>query len=229
MSLTLTSVGQETRQPSHQRQELAVAGPRGARIGVRERIGGNVDVCDLTRRVHAGVGAAGRPGSAPVSRKTVDNASSITPATVRCPGLSGPAGEFGSVVGDVEPKTNMPATGVDGGHVQRFTTWRRRPPRRSQPSSALASSISASASAVWASAIASSSALTSSTDLLRNRAFRLFRLDRSLRRRCRRATGRGLLRRTCLARAVGLGSHRLLPHQLDDGHRGVVALDAPPP
>ena len=89
--------------------------------------------------------------------------------------------------------------------------------------SASASSISASASAVWASAIASSSALTSSTDLLRNRALRLFRLDRSLRRRCR-GDRRGLLRRTCLARAVGLGRHRLLPHQLDDGHRGVVAL-----
>src|SRR6186997_2635893 len=43
---------------------------------------------------------------------------------------------------------------------------------------------------------------------LRNRALRLFRLDCSLRRRCR-DDRRGLLRRTCLARAVGLGRHRL--------------------
>src|SRR5262249_28154704 len=35
---------------------------------------------------------------------------------------------------------------------------------------------------------------------------------------------RGLLRRSRAPGAVGLRRHRLLPHQLDDGHRGVVAL-----
>src|SRR3954469_25869035 len=59
--------------------------------------------------------------------------------------------------------------------------------------------------------------------LLRNRAFSRFRLYRSLRRRSG-SDGRGLLGCACLACAVGLRRHRLLPHQLDDGHRGVVAL-----
>src|SRR4249920_193567 len=47
---------------------------------------------------------------------------------------------------------------------------------------------------------------------------RLVNLNRS------RLGRRRLLRRTCLTRTIGLRRHRLLPHQLDDGHRGVVAL-----
>ena len=59
-------LGQEPREPSHQRQELgARRRSHRARIRVRQRVGGHVDVGDLTRGMHAGVGASRRARHAP--------------------------------------------------------------------------------------------------------------------------------------------------------------------
>ena len=70
----------------------------------------------LTRRVHTGVGASRRAQlhrhAEHRRQRIVDNA-----CHGALPGLHGPARELRSVVGDIEPKTNKPATGIDGGFV----------------------------------------------------------------------------------------------------------------
>ena len=80
-----THIGwQEPSEPSHQRQELTIPCARRTWVRVRQRIGRNIDVSHLPCRVHTGVGASRRSHTTGV-RNTVDNASSRTPATVRCP------------------------------------------------------------------------------------------------------------------------------------------------
>src|ERR1700755_2929191 len=102
-------VRQEPRETPHQWQELAVPCPRGARLGVRERIGGNVDVGDLTRGVHTGIGTPRRThlyrDAEHCRQRVIDYARDRALS-----GLHSPAGELCSVVSDIEPKTNKPAT-----------------------------------------------------------------------------------------------------------------------
>src|SRR4029079_18038089 len=97
-----------------------------------QRIGGNVDVGDLTRGVHTGVGTTRRTQpyryAAHCRKRVIDNARDRALS-----GLHSPAGELCSVVSDIEPKTNKPATGIDGGFVRHALTTCRHP-RRSQPS-----------------------------------------------------------------------------------------------
>ena len=100
------------------------------RAGVNQRSGWHVDVGDLTRRVHAGVGATSAEYP---HRSTEHGCQRVVEHTGDCPptSLHCPADEFGSVVGDVEAKTNKPAIGLDGGLVAHGTmTCRRRRPRR---------------------------------------------------------------------------------------------------
>ncbi len=108
-------LGYEPGETPHERQELGVR-RRGsdARVGVRKRIHRHVDMCDLTGGVHAGVGASGRPQLHPGAKHRRQSVVEHT-GHGALPGLRRPARELGSVVGDIEPKTNKPATGVDGG------------------------------------------------------------------------------------------------------------------
>ena len=94
-------LGKELGEPADQRIELGVVGPRRARIGMGQGLGGYIDVGHLAGGMHAGVGASGReqPNRNPEDRRerfvehTGDGAMTL---------LGGPAAEIGSVVGDVE-------------------------------------------------------------------------------------------------------------------------------
>ena len=171
---------------------------------MNQRIDGHVHVGHLTGRMHAGVGATGRAhdnrNPEHCRQRLVEH-----PGHGPLPGLRRPPGELGSVVGDVEPQTNVPATGIDGGHVHVLST--------------------ASGLGV----------ILGRLSLGDHRVLGLHGCDRLLGlglfglsfRSSERALGPPSKPRTRPARSaarVGLGRHRLLPHQLDDRHRSVVTL-----
>ena len=68
-------------------------------------------------------------------RNTVVNASSSTPATVRCSALDRPARELRSVVGDIEPKTTRAHAIRTCRHPRRIQPARPREPLLREPAS----------------------------------------------------------------------------------------------
>ena len=180
-------------------------GDRG--VGVRQRIDRHVDVGHLPGGVHARVGAPGRPQ--PHRRAEDGRQRLVEHAGDRAlAGLSRPAREIGSVVGDVEPKTDVLAN----------SRW------HSSGSSAAASG-TPRASASFGSGPRRPRASAARSPLRPSGRRARLGLDRRLRLAAAAATGASdLLRSLHPTRPVGLRRHRLLPHQLDHGHRGVVAL-----
>jgi hypothetical protein len=108
--------GQQSAQASDQGQKLGLIWPRRSRIGIGQGVDWNVGMGDLPGGMHAGVGAPRRayPHRRPEHRRKCVLQEAGDGALTR---LSRPAHEIGSVVSDIEPKTNTPAIGVDGGCV----------------------------------------------------------------------------------------------------------------